>query len=143
MNKKIAGIICIGLILLVLQATPIIANQNDDTTTLEIMSIEGGLGGATVNVKNTGDIAATKISITTTVQGGIFGNIDITHECVGCDSCGSTLAPGAIKSENTVEAGFLIGFGPIEISTSTWASNAMKVTAEASGIAIGPLVIIQ
>ena len=143
MKKKLGIILCIGLFLIILQATPIIANQNDDTTTLEIISIEGGLGGVIVNVENTGDNVASKISVTTTVTGGILNNIDLTHECAGCSSCGSTLDPGAVKTENTREAGFLMGFGPIQITTSSWASNAVMVSEEASGFVIGPLVIIQ
>lgn len=135
-------ILIIGM-LTILLLLPSISSQTTETTTIEIIGINGGIGGVTVDVKNTGEQVATDIWVITTVNGGMFNQIDINHECTGCSACGSTLDPGLIKSENTLEAGVLFGIGPIEISTSAGASNADKVSMEKTGFAIGPIVIIQ
>ena len=139
-KKMSIGISIIAMILLI---TPVIVSATDDTTTLEIVEIAGGIGGVAVSVQNTGENTASKIAVVTTVQGGLFNAIDITHSCTGCSACGSTLEPQDTKVENTAEAGFLIGFGPIQISTISYAANAAQVSAEATGFVIGPLVIIN
>lgn len=143
MEKKTTAIIGIGVLLILLQITPAIANLNEDTTTLEIINISGGFGGVTVEVKNTGEHVASGIAVITTVQGGILNNINITHACTGCINCGATLDAGAIKTEKTMEAGFIIGFGPIQITTSAHADNAQEVSEELTGFVIGPFVIIN
>lgn len=122
---------------------PSITGQYTEPTTIEIIDISGGFGGITVNVENTGDITANDLWVMTTISGGIFQKINILHECTGCSACSTTLAPGAIKSENSREAGLLFGFGPIAITTSAGASNADEVTTEATGLAIGPFVLVQ
>lgn len=142
MNKKTMGILCIGAVFLLLQMTPVFANQNEDTT-LEIVGISSTFGGVIVDVKNTGGAVATKITMSTTITGGILNNVDLTHVCGGCSDCGTTLGPNEIKTENTLEVGLLFGFGPIQISSEADASNANRVTAEATGFLIGPIVIIQ
>ena len=111
-------------------------------TTLEITDIRGGIGEVSVDVTNTGDIAAEEVSIFTAVTGGLFGNIDIYHRCAGCEICGTTLEPNAIKTESTLEAGVIFGIGPIEINVGATALNAEEVTQEISGFVFGPLVII-
>ena len=77
------------------------------------------------------------------VKGGFLGRIDVIHICCGCCCCGTTLDPGAIKTESTREAGIIFGFGPITITASAAAVNAAEVTSEATGFVIGPIVIIQ
>lgn len=111
-------------------------------TTLEITDIRGGIGEVSVDVTNTGDIAAEEVAIFTAVTGGLFGNIDIYHQCTGCEICGTTLEPNAIKTESTLEAGVIFGIGPIEIMVGATALNAEEVTKEVSGFVFGPLVII-
>ena len=120
---------------------PSVASQ--ESTSLEIIGFSGGVGGVTVDIENTGNVAAEEVWVITTVSGGFLGNIDITHECTGCSSCGSSLAPGSIKTENSREAAFLLGFGPIEITTSAGATNADEISDVASGFALGPIVIIN
>ena len=135
-------IICITLILLgvILAIQPITLA---DDTTLEIVEVKGSLASVVVSVKNVGDVTAEKIAVTTSVTGGLFNNIDLTHACTGCSSCGSTLASGEIKVENTAEAGYLLGIGPIEINVATSASNADEVTGTYTGFIIGPIIIIN
>jgi hypothetical protein len=140
MKKKIEGLLCIGIMIIISMAIPISADEND--TTLEIVDINGGLGGVTVDVKNKGSAVATKITMTTTIQGGILNGIDLTHFCGGCSDCGETLAPGSIKTENTLEAGLVFGFGPVQIHCVADADNANEVSADATGFIIGPLIII-
>jgi hypothetical protein len=130
-------------ILTLLLLLPVTSSQTTESTTIEIININGGVGGVTVDVKNTGDNIATDIWVITTVTGGTLNNININHECTGCSACGSTLDPGLIKSENTREAGILFGFGPIEISTSAGASNAETVSMKHTGFVFGPIAIIQ
>ena len=142
MNKKTKTTIAIG-ILAALLLIPSIPGQQTDTTSLEITDMKGGFGGIIVSVENTGEVTANDVWVITTITGGLLGNIDILHECTGCSACGTTLEPGAIKSENSLEAAFLIGFGPIEIITSAGASNANEISAEKTGFAFGPLVIIN
>ena len=133
--------ICIGLMLSLL-ILPSGLSTTTDQTTLEIIDVTGGIGGITVEVKNTGDETAQEIWVITTVNGGLFGSINIHHECTGCSSCGSTLDPDMIKTEKTLEAGMLFGLGPIEITTSAGATNAEEVSMETTGFVIGPLAII-
>ncbi len=138
--KKTGLIIGILTLLLLL---PSISSQTTETTTIEIIGINGGVGGVTVDVKNTGDNTANDVWITTSINGGLLNGINLVHECSGsCSEC-IPLEPGAIKSENTLEAGFIFGIGPIEISTSAGASNADAVSMEKTGFAIGSIVIIQ
>jgi|SRR6056297_1862516 len=137
------GLLTMGILLGILLTLPTTISQNTDTTTIEIVNISGGFGGVTVDVENTGDAVANDIWVITTITGGILGNIDLTHECTGCSACGTTLAPGAIKSENSAEAGLLLGFGPIEITTSAGASNANEVSMETSGTLLGLLALLQ
>lgn len=137
------GILSMGILLGLLLILPTTTSQTTDTTTIEIVNISGGLGGVTVDVENTGDTVANDIWVITTISGGILGNIELIHECTGCSACGTTLAPGAIKSENSLEAGLLLGFGPIEITTSAGASNANEVSMETSGTLLGLLAFLQ
>ena len=133
----------IGIIVMILLINTVMVSASDNTTTLEIVDISGGFGGVAVSVQNIGENTATRIAVVTTVNGGLFNAIDIAHSCTGCSACGSTLEPQDIKVENTMEAGFLMGFGPIKISTVSYADNADEVSAEATGLVIGPLVIIH
>ncbi len=141
MKQKVIGAIILGLFLSIL-LLPSISSQSVETTTLEITNISGGIGGVTVEVQNTGTVTANDLWVTTTISGGIFGNINIRHQCTGCSSCGTSLDPGMIKTENTLEARLLLGIGPIQISTLSGANNADDVFMEKTGFAIGPLVIV-
>ena len=140
MKTKSAGFMCIGILLIIAMAIPATANQND--TTLEVVGISGGFGVVTVEVENTGNAVASGITITTIVQGGILNGIDLTHFCGGCSDCGTTLGSGSIKTENTLEAGLIFGFGPVQITCIAEADNAQEVSAEASGFVIGPMILI-
>lgn len=141
MKNKMMLCISIGLFVSFL-LLPNGLSTNTNSTALEIKAINGGLGGVSVEVKNIGSEIAQDIWVITTVNGGLFGNINILHECTGCSACGSTLGPDMIKTENTLEAGMLLGIGPIEITTSAGATNAEEVRMETTGFVIGPLAII-
>ena len=110
---------------------------------LEIGDVEGGILSVIVNVKNIGNVPAEEVAITTVVTGGIINRINLIHECTGCDICGTTLDPGLTKTENTKEAGILIGFGNINIKVTALAKNAEEVSKDVTGIILGPLVIIK
>lgn len=112
-------------------------------TNLDIIDIRGGIASVIIDIKNIGENTAEEISSTISVQGGLLSMINLTHTCSGCDTCGSTLDPNAIKTENTRESGTILGLGNIEISVSAWANNAETITKKIRGVVFGPLVIIS
>ena len=137
---RIFGLI-IGIILL-MTFGPICIGEETTETELEIDEVVGNMGAVAVAVTNVGDTVAEDITITISVEGGILGKIDIYHECSGCSQCGTTLDPGAIKTESTLEEGYIIGFGQVEITITTSASNADEVTRTLNGLVIGPFIIV-
>jgi len=140
LKLRIFGLIA-GLILL-MTFGPICIGEETTETELEIDGIVGHIGAVVVAVTNVGDTVAEDITITISVEGGILGQIDIYHECSGCSQCGTTLDPGAIKTESTLEEGFIIGFGQAEITVTASASNADEVTRTLNGLVLGPFIII-
>lgn len=106
-------------------------------TELTINSIQGGFLSLSIEIENIGKNTAENISSEIQVKGGILSGINLTHTCSGCSSCGTTLAPGEIKIESTIESGLLFGFGSIEITISAWADNAEKIMLAEQGRIIG------
>ena len=144
LKHRIFGLIA-GLIILIIVLMafgPICIGEETAETELEIDEVAGHIGAVVVAVTNVGDTVAEDITITISVEGGILGKIDIYHECIGCSQCGTTLDPGAIKTESTLEEGYIIGFGQVEITITTSASNADEVTRTLNGLVIGPFIII-
>jgi len=47
-----------------------------------------------------------------------------------------------MKIESTLEEGFIIGFGQVEIIVTASASNADEITKTLNGLVIGPIIII-
>jgi hypothetical protein len=76
------------------------------------------------------------------VKGGLLGRVNLTKICSGCGNCTNSILPNATKTENTADAGRIIGFGPVVITASAEASNAAKVEKTYNGFALGPLVIV-
>jgi hypothetical protein len=120
----------------------VVGSNNNDTTTLEITDVRGGIGGVTADIKNIGIVTADNFFITISVTGGILNKINILKECGGCGGCGTTIVAGDIKSESTLESDFIIGFGKIDIIVTAEADNADLVTIETNGFFLGPLVLI-
>ena len=129
-------------IILLLGSVTQVVGSNNDTTTLEIVDINGGIFGVSADIKNTGDVVAEGFIITISVKGGLFNNIDIIQECGGCGGCGTTIPIGEIKSESTRESGIIFGFGQVNIEVTAEASNADLVSEEVNGFVIGPFVLI-
>jgi hypothetical protein len=100
--------------------------KQQSPTILDITEVAGGLGKVSVTVKNIGDSTAETITMMISVKGGILGRINITKICSGCDSCGTTIEPNAIKTESTAEAGKIVGFGPVTIMVSAEAFKCRK-----------------
>ena len=142
MNTKKIWITNILIAIVLASAIQVVGSQNNDTTTLEITDIRGGIGGVTADIKNTGGVDAESFHITLSVKGGLLNNIDIFQECDGCGTCGTTIPPGEIKSESTQKSGMIIGFGRIAIVVTAEAANADLVTAEATGFVLGPFVLV-
>ena len=142
MNIKKIWITTIVIAFVLTSAIQVAGSQNNDTTTLEISDIRGGIGGVTTDIKNTGSVDAESFLITLSVKGGLLNKIDILKECGGCGTCGITILPGEIKSESTLESGMIIGFGQIDIVVTAEAANADLVTAESTGFVLGPFVIV-
>jgi len=130
-------------ILIMLPIIPTTIAESSADTVLEITSIRGGFAKVIIDVKNIGTEIAEEIQMAIEVKGGILGKIDLLHICAGCSSCGTTLDPDAIKTESTSETGMVFGLGPLTIIASASALNAPEITANATGLVIGPFVIIQ
>jgi hypothetical protein len=142
MKIKLVIGLCISLTL-VISLIPTTFGHSLTNTELEVNDIRSIIGGIETDVKNIGDSIAEDIAISIYVSGGIFNNIDIQHDCGGCDQCGTTLASGSVKTENSLEAGFIIGLGTIDITITASASNANEVSKTVSGFIIGPFIIIS
>jgi len=54
MNTKKIWITNILIAIVLTSAIQVVGSQNNDTTTLEISDIRGGIGGVTADIKNTG-----------------------------------------------------------------------------------------
>jgi hypothetical protein len=145
MNKKKTNIIAVGIVViaLVITGTQCISAGETEDTELQISSIKGGLLQVSMDIENIGSVTAENITSSILVTGGIFNKINVYHECSGCGSCGTTLEPGEIKTESTLESGIIFGFGPITVDVTADASNADMVTASAQGFVIGFFVLIQ
>jgi hypothetical protein len=143
-KKNLRKVSSMGLIIMLLgiivaassTATPL------DQTTLEITAAKGGFGKVSVTVKNIGNETAENITMIISVKGGLLGRVNLTKICSGCGNCTNSILPNATKTENTADAGRIIGFGPVVITASAEASNAAKVEKTYNGFALGPLVIV-
>lgn len=138
--KTTTGLVVMFLLVCLSIGTSCNAAQQSQTT-LDIIEVTGGFGKVTVIVKNIGDSTAENITIIIAARGGILNKINIEQICSGCDMCGTTIEPGATRSESTSEAGFILGFGPITITTSAEAANTAKVEKTFTGFVLGPFVI--
>ena len=141
MNSKTILIILISLCFLLISINVTASNQ-EEMTSLQINEINGGFGGVTAHIVNTGEVTAENFAISIFVEGGFGGKIDISQICSGCGDCGTTIPVGETKAESTREAGFIIGFGPIDIMVTASAENADLVSAATTGFVIGPIILI-
>jgi hypothetical protein len=141
LKTLIISVICLAV--LILQITPALA-EDDETTTLEILSVTGGFYGATVEVKNAGNVSAEKVYVIISIKGGILNKINVTfnEHRGGCDACGPPIEPGAVITENSMDEGLVVGFGLVDISVKSYAKNAPEVSEEKTGFVIGPFVIV-
>jgi hypothetical protein len=143
-KKNLQKVTCMGLIIMLVgivvgascTAAPL------DQTTLDITAVKGGFGIVSVTVKNIGNVTAEEITMIISVKGGILGRVNLTKICSGCGNCTNSILPNATKTENTAEAGKIIGFGPVVISASAEASNAAKVEKTYNGFVLGLFVIV-
>lgn len=143
-RKKITNLFTVSLMILILLVViPSDVAERTVDTELEISAINGGFAQVTIDVKNIGTEIAEEIEMTIEVKGGFLSGIDVLQVCSGCSSCGTTLDPGAIKTESTKEAGLILGFGPISVDASASAINAPEVSLAVTGFVFGPFVIIQ
>jgi hypothetical protein len=139
----IKKIIMINIIFLVLlTSVSLVSGNSDNTTNLEITDIRGGIFGVTADVKNIGLVDAENFTITLSVKGGLFNNINLIQTCSGCGNCGTTIPAGEIKSESTRESGLIFGFGRINIEVTAEASNADLVVENTEGFVLGPFILI-
>lgn len=139
-RKKLVTSILITVILT--SVIQVVGYQNNETTTLEITDIRGGICRVKAVIENTGTVDAENFSITISVKGGLFNKTNIFHECSGCDHCETNIPAGNTKSESTLGSAIILGYGRIAIIVTAEAENADLVTQEASGVMFGPLVLI-
>jgi len=138
--QKASSLSIFFMLILITIGTSSVAAQSP--TILDITAAKGGFGKVSVTVKNIGNITAENVTMFISVNGGIFGRVNITKVCSGCGNCSNSIEPNAAKIENTLEAGVIIGFGPINITTSAEASNAEMVSKTFNGFVLGFVVII-
>ncbi len=114
-----------------------------ESTELEIVSIRGGLGSVTYDIKNIGDSMAYGVVSTISITGGIFGKINITTICNSsdCEDCNGTIEPDDEKQEAIDE--FIFGLGKIEIEIVVESDNSEKLDIESSGFVFGPKVWVH
>jgi len=145
MNYKKMKFVPFGIAVLILFISGIQSMPAQETTDtdLQILEVRGGLAQVFIDIENIGSEIAENITSSISVHGGLFNKINVYHECSGCSSCGTTLDPGAIKTESTLEAGFIVGFGPITVDITAGASNADTITTSVSGFVIGAFILIQ
>jgi len=109
-------------------------------TTFQIMNFQGGIGSVSVDIKNNGSFTAKNITIEIKVVGGFFSGINFTSSCINCPT---PLAPNATETESTRKDGYILGFGPIEITVSAMAKNVDKVTVKQEGFIFGLFILIK
>lgn len=141
-NLRKASSLSIILILVCITIGASCTAIQQSSTILDITDVKGGFGNVFVTVKNIGDSTAEKITIMISVKGGIFNRINITKTCSGCGNCSNSTEPNATKTESIAEAGRILGFGPIVITTYAEALNAERVSKTYNGFVLGFLVII-
>jgi len=142
-KKNLQKVTCMGLIIMLIGIVAASSTAASlDQTTLEITAVKGGVGKVSVTVKNIGTETAEEITMIISVKGGILGRVNLTKICSGCGNCTNSILPNATKTENTAEAGKIIGFGPVVISASAEASNAAKVEKTYNGFVLGLFVIV-
>ncbi len=143
-KKNLQKVTCMGLIFMLvgIVAAASCTAAPLDQTTLEITAVKGGFGKVSVTVKNIGNVTAEEITMIISVKGGLLGRVNLTKICSGCGNCTNSILPNETKTENTAEAGKIIGFGPLVIVASAEASNAAKVEKTFNGFVLGLLVIV-
>lgn len=142
-KKNLQKVTCMGLIIMLIGIVAASSTAASlDQTTLEITAVKGGVGKVSVTVKNIGTETAEEITMIISVKGGILGRVNLTKICSGCGNCTNSILPNATKTENTAEAGKIIGFGSVVISASAEASNAAKVEKTYNGFVLGLFVIV-
>jgi rhodanese-related sulfurtransferase len=109
-------------------------------TTFEIKNMQGGIGKVTADIKNSGNFTAKNITIEIKVVGGFFSAIDFTSSCKNCPV---PLAPNATETESTLKDGYILGFGPIDITVSAMAKNVDKVTVKQEAFIYGIIIITR
>ncbi len=114
---------------------------NMATTELAIDQVKNQVGSISYQLLNTGDFTAENITSQITITGGFFSQISLNHSCGGCSSCGSSLLPGEFIEKSSKDAGFILGFGPIDIRIMASADNADMVTYSSSGFVLGALIL--
>ncbi len=112
----------------------------DGYTTLQIMNIQPGLSSVSVDIKNNGNFPGKNISVQITVVGGFFSGINLTSIFAGCHT---PLEPNATRTESTSGHGFILGFGPVEITVSALAKNADITAIKQDAFVFGLLVKIR
>jgi hypothetical protein len=134
--QKAASFAIIVLLLCLITNT---VGSSTGQTTLKIEKIYGALGKVYITVKNIGNDTALNLSTTIHITGGILHKINITQICDDNCGCNQAISPNATETRHAD----IFAFGPIDITVSTQATNALKITDTATGFVIGPLVIIK
>jgi len=110
-------------------------------TELEINSVQNSFGAVTYQIKNTGDYTAENVTSSINISGGFMDGINIQYPDPASSEPRFSLEPEEIKGISSKNAGFLCGFGPIEIFIIASADNADQITYSQNAFVIGPLIL--
>ena len=112
-----------------------IGNQNNDTTTLEISDIRGGILKVTADIENTGEVTAENFSITLSVKGGLLGLINVTTE-------DTVDLLEVLATEEICTDRLILGLGRVTITVTAEAANAERVIKTTDGFVILFFVLV-
>lgn len=118
--KKIVALLAIGIVVL----SGLGAVAHDDSKATEIVEVKGGIGQLTVVVENTGEDPVDDVILIISMDGGVFGTIDVTET-----STIDTLNVDDTTTETIGASNPFIGFGNVKLSVyvqyaKTWTGTA-------------------
>ena len=108
-------------------------------TDLQNKNISGGFGSISFKIKNIGEFTAENISSEIKIKGGILSLVNLTYQINNKDA---VIEKDSEINLNTKNQGFILGFGKINITISTWAKNSDKTTTFKDAFLLGIYILI-
>jgi len=102
---------------------------------LDIVKIKGGIGKVSATIKNIGLLDAVDVTCNISVNGGIFGFIDVFTD--------ETYETLLVDEEKTMEASGIFGLGKIDVIVTASYPSANTTTEKLQGFTLGPIVFLK